>query len=170
MQPRSQFGMKFIQADTSSGCWSLPDSGKKKPLWEIPSKRKVGGPGSAFFSLEEVTTGRRSLRGLVVDVYGRIYGPRKCDRPKPVDNSCSLQGMVSLGKRVKATTTVQVFERADGTFAMVEVLMLNEIPEQFRVIQEPERVAASPAFTIPVHQAPPMLLPLLVYPEQSRMG
>lgn len=158
--------MDFIQADTTGGCWTLPThSGKRKPLWAMPPKRRAKGPGTAFFSLEDATKGKRDgLRGIVVDHEGRVYGSRKCDVLKTGVKKITLSGT-----RLEVEVDYRVFHRPDGTLAMVEVLELLNVPEEFRqeVKMEPVQLAA-PVLPIaaPVAQ-PAVVMPLTMPPPPN---
>ena len=156
--------MDFIQADTTGGCWTIPaHSGKRKPLWEVPSRRKRGGPGSAYFPLEDATNGRRSgLRGIVVDHEGRVYGARKCDVLKT-----GVKKITLCGTRMEVETDYRIFRRPDGTLAMMEVLELLEVPKEYRVAVKVEPVQlAEPVLPIPPLE---MVVPLQ-YPAPPPPG
>ena len=102
------------QAEVHPGAWRIP----RNDVWNPPD-------GVAEVGFEH--HGRSKVRGLVIDLLGRVYGPRMLQTPRQ-EGYC-LMGRVSVGGRsVRAFTSTRMFERDDRSLIDVAVLIVSPQP------------------------------------------
>ncbi len=107
----------YVQAIVAPGAWRIPPN----PIWNLPPEG-----GELRFEIE--TTGYgwnlvKSIRGVAATLGGKIYGPRNLIRP--AESGYQMTGYVSIGgKKKKAFTGSQLFERPDGSLIDVAVLWI----------------------------------------------
>jgi hypothetical protein len=109
----------WVQAQKVRGAWAVPDN----PLWTPPAS-----VSQVRFDFDQTSWGAlRSIRALVVDLKGRIYGMRKMHAPK--QDGYVMRGRVSVGgKKWPAFTGSTLFVRPDGTLVDVATLVINPEP------------------------------------------
>lgn len=109
---------KFAQAIVGPGSWKL----SKNEIWNIPNHPT----DDVHFEIEQLSNFAGtiiSLKALVIDSEGRIYGIRKAREIK--SDGYGATGRVSVnGKKVKCFTSSKLFEREDGSLCDVAVLWI----------------------------------------------
>jgi len=112
--------VKYAQAETHPGAWKLPAN----DVWNIP-------PGSEQrFDMECVGPWQivSKIRGLAIDLDGRVYGMRSMSRPR--QSGYEMEGYVSIGsKKRSAFTSSMLFEREDGSLVSVACLIVRREKE-----------------------------------------
>lgn len=110
--------LKFAQAIVNPGSWKL----SKNEIWNIPEK-PINEVHFEIEQLKNFTNTIISLKTLVIDSEGRIYGIRKAREIK--SDGYGARGRVSVnGKKVKCFTASKLFEREDGSLCDVAVLWI----------------------------------------------
>jgi len=115
-----------VQAEVFPGKWRLPEN----KIWNVPET----GNNFRFDLVDRDTTVRvsmaaiRSLRGLAVTLDGKVFGLRQMSKLE--EDGLVLRGRLSIdGKQRKAFTGSRLFERPDGSFCDVAILIVH-IPEE----------------------------------------
>jgi hypothetical protein len=107
----------FTQAEVHAGAWKLPEN----EVWNVPPKPT----NEVRFDIE--TRGPwgviSRIAGLAIESDGKIWGWRELERPR--ESGYAYEGYVNVGgKRFRAFTSSQLFERADGSLCNVAVLYI----------------------------------------------
>lgn len=107
--------LQWAQAAIGISTWHLSDN----PVWNVPPSI-----GELRFDLTLTPfpfASVRSVRGLAVDQWGRVYGIRTLLNAR--ESGYALEGRVRLaGKRFRAFTSSQLFQRPDGSLCSVATL------------------------------------------------
>jgi len=109
------------QATTHAGAWRIWPN----PVW-YPE-----GTSEIRFEMEHGGGFHRPilrLKGVAIDLEGRVYGVRSMSRPK--ESGYVLEGRVSIGgETCSAFTSSHLFQRPDGSLVDVGVLVVRNAPK-----------------------------------------
>lgn len=105
----------YVQATDAGGAWTLPPNA----LWNVPAGDDKRGDMETRPPWGVIVR----YRALAVDLSGRVYGWRSLESPH--ESGYQLEGRVKVGgKRYRAFTSSQLFQRADGTLCDVATLIV----------------------------------------------
>ena len=103
----------MVQAIKSGAVYRLPHN----PLWNIPAGDEVRFDIQTFGPWYII----RSIKGLAIDEHGTIYGIRTMTDCH--ESGYAQEGRVSIGgKKRRAFTSSQLFQREDGSLCNVAIL------------------------------------------------
>jgi len=110
----------WVQAEQVGGAWRVPEN----PLWNPPQEDQALESNAPLWPTWIQPT---SLRGLVVDLEGRIYGVRAMHDLR--QDGYAMRGRVSLGgRKFPAFTGSRLFVHPDGSLVNVSCLMISVDP------------------------------------------
>jgi hypothetical protein len=110
----------YVRAIANPGSWIL----EKNPIWNIPADTN-----EIRFNIETIGPWSIPLRvkALAVTLDGKVFGERTMYAPK--ESGYQLEGRVSIGgKKYRAWTSSQLFERPDKSLCEVAVLYVSGYP------------------------------------------
>jgi hypothetical protein len=109
------------QATVHAGAWGIWDNSIWYPALDAQEIRFEMKQGDGFH--RPII----SLKGLVIDLKGRVYGERTMNRPQ--QEGYAMHGRVSVGgKKYQAFTSTRLFQRADGSLVDVAVFIISDPP------------------------------------------
>jgi len=119
----------FARAEVYPGAWKLPHN----DVWNVPDdvhelrfEFETVGPWSII----------RKLRGIAMTLDGKVFGERSLLNPK--ESGYQMEGQVSIeGKKYRAFTSSQLFERPDGSLCDVAMLVVCDYNARQREQEKP---------------------------------